>query len=186
LGLPSVYGGVQQNHGSIVVESEVGQGSTFSLYLPRLERPNLLESRHAPPRSRSKGSETILLVEDESAVRRMMFEALTRTGYCVWEASNGADAIRKFGEQIGEVDLLVTDVMMPIMNGLRLAEELRSRRPSLNVVFMSGHAEDVISGQGRVSPAADLLQKPFLPDVLVQRVRGILDRTSDQPSQGSG
>ena len=186
LGLPSVYGGVQQNHGSIVVESEVGQGSTFSIYLPRLERPNLLESRHAPPRSRSKGSETILLVEDESAVRRMMFEALTRTGYRVWEATNGADAIRKFGAQIGEVDLLVTDVMMPVMNGLRLAEELRSRRPSLNVVFMSGHAEDVISGQGRVSPAADLLQKPFLPDVLVQRVRGILDRTSDQSSQSSG
>jgi PAS domain S-box-containing protein len=186
LGLPSVYGGVQQNHGSIVVESEVGQGSTFSIYLPRLERPNLLESRHAPPRSRSNGSETILLVEDESAVRRMMFEALTRTGYRVWEATNGADAIRKFGGQIGEVDLLVTDVMMPVMNGLRLAEELRSRRPSLNVVFMSGHAEDVISGQGRVSPAADLLQKPFLPDVLVQRVRGILDRTSDQTSQSSG
>ena len=186
LGLPSVYGGVQQNHGSIVVESEVGQGSTFSIYLPRLERPNLLESRHALPRSRSNGSETILLVEDESAVRRMMFEALTRTGYRVWEAINGADAIRKFGGQIGEVDLLVTDVMMPVMNGLRLAEELRSRRPSLNVVFMSGHAEDVISGQGRVSPAADLLQKPFLPDVLVQRVRGILDRTSDQPSQSSG
>ena len=186
LGLPSVYGGVQQNHGSIVVESEVGQGSTFSIYLPRLERPNLLESRHAPPRSRSKGSETILLVEDESAVRRMMFEALTRTGYHVWEATNGADAIRKFGEQIGEVDLLVTDVMMPVMNGLRLAEELRSRRPSLDVVFMSGHAEDVISGQGRTSPAADLLQKPFLPDVLVQRVRGILDRTLEQQSKGSG
>ena len=69
---------------------------------------------------------------------------------------------------------------------VRLAEELRSRRPSLNVVFMSGHAEDVISGQGCVSPAADLLQKPFFPDVLVQKVRGVLDRTSDQPSQGRG
>ena len=186
LGLPSVYGGVQQNHGSIVVESEIGQGSTFSIYLPRLDRPNLLESRHAPARSRSKGTETILLVEDESAVRRMMFEALTRTGYRVWEATNGADAIRKFGEHIGEVDLLVTDIMMPVMNGRRLAEELRSRHPSLSVVFMSGHAEDVINRQGCVSPAADLLQKPFFPDVLVQKVRGVLDRTSDQPSQSRG
>jgi two-component system, cell cycle sensor histidine kinase and response regulator CckA len=186
LGLPSVYGGVEQNHGSIVVESVVGQGSTFSIYLPRVERPNLLESRHTLPCSDSKGSETILLVEDESAVRRMMFEALTRTGYRVWEATNGADAIRKFGEQIGEVDLLVTDIMMPVMNGLRLAEELRSRRPSLNVMFTSGHAEDVISGQGRVGTVADLLQKPFLPDVLVQKVHAVLDRTSDQPSQNIG
>jgi two-component system, cell cycle sensor histidine kinase and response regulator CckA len=129
---------------------------------------------------------TALLVEDESAVRRMMFEALTRTGYRVWEATNGADAIRKFGEQIGEVDLLVTDIMMPVMNGLRLAEELRSRRPSLNVMFTSGHAEDVISGQGRAGTVADLLQKPFLPDVLVQKVHAVLDRTSDQPSQSIG
>jgi hypothetical protein len=104
----------------------------------------------------------------------------------VWEATNGADAIRKFGEQIGEVDLLVTDIMMPVMNGLRLAEELRSRRPSLNVMFTSGHAEDVISGQGRVSTVADLLQKPFLPDVLVQKVHAALDRKSDQPSQSFG
>jgi DNA-binding response OmpR family regulator len=76
--------------------------------------------------------------------------------------------------------------MMPVMNGLRLAEELRSRRPSLNVMFTSGHADDVISGQSRVSMVADLLQKPFLPDVLVQRVHAVLDRTSDQPRQSIG
>jgi CheY-like chemotaxis protein len=185
LGLPSVYGGVQQNHGRIVVASEVGQGSTFSIYLPRLERPEQAETGSAPARSVPKGSETVLLVEDETAVRRMLSEALTRTGYRVWEAANGSDALHKFGEQIGEVDLLVTDIMMPVMNGLRLAEELRSRRPNLNVVFMSGHAEDVISGQGRINSAADLLQKPFVPDVLVQKVRKVLDRSSDRPVQGS-
>jgi PAS domain S-box-containing protein len=186
LGLPSVYGCVQHNHGGIVVESEVGQGSTFSIYLPRVERPNMLESRKAAAPGAFKGSEIILLVEDESAVRRMMIEALTNTGYRVWEATNGADAIRKFGEKIGEVDLLVTDIMMPVMNGLRLAEELRSRRSNLNVVFMSGHAQDVTTGQGGLSPIPDLLQKPFLPDALVKKVREILDRGERQPDQGPG
>jgi PAS domain S-box-containing protein len=185
LGLPSVYGGVQQNHGRIVVSSELGHGSTFAIYLPRLERPNLVEPRSVPVRIAPKGSETVLLVEDESAVRKMLSEALSRTGYRVWEAANGAEALHKYGDLVAEMDLLVTDIMMPVMNGLQLAEELRSRRPNLNVVFMSGHAEDVISGQGSIGSSSDLLQKPFVPDVLVQKVRKVLDRVTDRPIQGS-
>ena len=185
LGLPSVYGGVHQNHGHIVVESELGQGSTFSIYLPRMERPNLVESPRETARKGVQGSETVLLVEDESAVRRMLFEALTRAGYRVWEAANGGDAIRKFGDRSAEVDLLITDVVMPVINGLRLAEEFRNRRPDLRVIFVSGHAEDVINEQGCSATEMDLLQKPFPPDVLVQKVRKVLDRARNRENQGS-
>jgi CheY-like chemotaxis protein len=126
--------------------------------------------------------ETILLVEDEDAVRRMLREVLTSAGYRVLEAGHGADAINQWGSHLRGIDLLVTDIVMPVMNGLRLAEELRNRRPNLKVIFMSGHAEEVINQQSGPNPTPEILQKPFVPDVLVRKVREILDI----PRTGSG
>jgi CheY-like chemotaxis protein len=174
LGLCSVYGAVAQNQGKIFVASEVGQGTIFSIYLPRIECPNLHESRSPKVDCSYHGSETILLVEDENAVRRMLREALRKRGYRVLEAENGADAISKWGSEVERIDLLVTDIVMPVMNGLKLAEELRRRRPTIRIVFMSGHAEEVISRQSGIESAQELLTKPFLPDVLVRRVHEIL------------
>jgi PAS domain S-box-containing protein len=182
LGLSSVYGCVEQNHGRIFVASEPGRGAAFSIYLPRIEPPQSAAAPKTAAPGFQKGTETVLLVEDESAVRRMLREALCNAGYRVWEAGNGADAVMQWGSFIEEIDLVVTDVVMPVMNGLRLATELQARRPGLNVVFMSGHSEDVINGQSGVSSAPYILQKPFVPDVLVCRVREILDQRGGRVS----
>jgi two-component system cell cycle sensor histidine kinase/response regulator CckA len=96
----------------------------------------------------------------------------------VWEAGNGAEAIELWAGSLDSIDLVVSDIVMPAMNGLRMVEELQKRRPDLNVIFMSGHAEEMISGQSGPDPAPDVLQKPFTPDVLVRRVRQTLDRAS--------
>jgi PAS domain S-box-containing protein len=178
LGLSSVYGCVEQNHGRIFVFSELGQGATFSIYFPCIEPLRAPEPRSVAAPGFRKGTETVLLVEDEGAVRRMLREALSKAGYRVWEAGNGAEAVMQWGPSIDEIDLVVTDIVMPVMNGLRLAAELRTKRPNLKVVFMSGHSEDLINSQRGVNPAPELLQKPFLPDVLVRKVREILDGTT--------
>jgi two-component system, cell cycle sensor histidine kinase and response regulator CckA len=182
LGLSSVHGGVEQNLGRISVWSELGKGSEFSIYLPRIESPDSPEPT-APAASRklAEGTETILLVEDESAVRRMLREALSKAGYRVREAGNGSEAIELWAREIESIDLVVTDVVMPVMNGLKLIEELRKMRPGIRVVCMSGHSEDVISGQSGPDAPLDLLRKPFLPDALVRKVREILDQPSKWP-----
>lgn len=179
LGMSSVYGSIEQNNGRIFLTSEIGRGTTFSIYLRRQERPEFAESKRKTVREQSQGMETILLVEDESSVRRMLREVLSTAGYRVWEAANGAEAIGQWGGSLGSVDLVVTDIVMPIMNGLRLAEEIRERCPGLRVVFMSGHSEEVINGQSGPNPPSDILQKPFVPDVLVRKVREVLDAPSD-------
>jgi PAS domain S-box-containing protein len=179
LGLASVYAGVEQNGGRISVCSEIGKGTTFFIYLPRLERGVPCGFEPAPPRLESQHTGgTILLVEDEIAVRRMLREALSGAGFRVWEAGNGSEAIELWGNSVAEVDLLVTDVVMPLMNGLKLADELRRRRPELNILFMSGHSEEVISRQGVVEPGFSLLMKPFLPAALVTKVREIVEHSA--------
>ena len=176
LGLSTVYGTIEQNRGRILVESAPGKGTTFSIYLPRFEAATAADASPASVTVMHEGHGTILLVEDENSVRQMLREALHKAGYAVWEAANGAEAIAQWGARINEVDLVVTDIVMPKMNGLRLAEELRSRRPETKVVFMSGHSLELINSQGVPDPAPDLLQKPFLPQVLVRKVRQILDQ----------
>jgi PAS domain S-box-containing protein len=175
LGLPSVLGGVEQNNGRIFVTSELGKGSEFSIYLPRMAPPEtngeLLSSRS---KEYARGSETILLVEDEVTVRRILREALIKAGYRVWEASNGAEALKLWGPDISKVDLVVTDVVMPAMNGLRLIDELKRMRPDIRSLCMSGHSDDLLARQSSQN-APDLLRKPFLPELLVLKVRQILD-----------
>src|SRR5262249_40303156 len=158
--------------------SQLGAGTAFSIYLPRIEAPDSLESEPANVQSSHLGTETILLVEDEGAVRRMLRQALSRAGYRVWEAANGAEAIELWGNSIDRIHLVVTDMVMPVMNGLKMVEELRANRPDLKVIFLSGHADEMISRQTDPDPAPDLLQKPFTPDVLVRKVREILDQGS--------
>ena len=177
LGLSSVYGGVQHNGGQIFVSSEVGQGSVFSIYIPA----DTSESKPEPcvvltPARQLNGSETILLVEDETSLRRMLREALSASGYRVWEASNGAEALRNWQSRLTEVHLVVTDVVMPVMNGKQLVSELRKTCPDLPVIYMSGHAEDVLTRQGMLDPSLELLSKPFLPNTLTNKAREVLDR----------
>ena len=179
LGLSTVYGGVEQNRGRIFVDSQVGRGTSFSIYLPSFETAIADTAPETDQHVTPSGVETILLVEDENAVRRMLREALTHAGYRVWEAGNGVEAIEQWADRIDEVDLLVSDIVMPAMNGLKLAEELTRRSQRLRVVFMSGHADDVINQQGMTGTSPDLLSKPFAPRTLVDKVREVLDRTSD-------
>jgi PAS domain S-box-containing protein len=178
LGLSSVYGSVQQNNGRIMVRSALGLGTEFSIFLPRVEAPAFLEPEPGTPNAALPGTETILLVEDQTGVRRMLREALCLAGYRVWESGNGAEALEQWAGSLDRIDLVVSDIVMPAMNGLRMVEELQKRRPDLKVIFMSGHAEEMISRQGGPDPVPDVLQKPFTPDVLVRRVREILDRGS--------
>ncbi len=176
LGLSSVYGGVQHNGGTIMVESKVGQGSSFSIFLPEHvhEPADVPESAGTLNKEVRKGTGTILLVEDEAPLRRMLREALNSCGYKVWEAGNGAEALEYWGHRVAEVDLLITDVVMPVMNGKKLAENLRQLRPDLRLIFMSGHAEDVLTHQGILDPSIDLVSKPFLPETLIAKVAGVL------------
>jgi PAS domain S-box-containing protein len=176
LGLSTVYGGVEQNRGRILVNTEVGRGSCFTIYLPAFDELGATAVPHVKSEQIQPGSETVLLVEDESAVRRMLREALSNAGYRVWEAANGVEAIEQWEGRLGEVDILVTDIVMPGMNGLLLAEELTGRSQRLKVVFMSGHADDVINQQAISGPLPDFLAKPFAPHTLVSKVREVLDR----------
>ncbi len=182
LGLATVYGVVKQSGGSIAVYSEVGRGTTFKMYLPRLapeaEAPRAGTGASPAPR----GSETVLLVEDEGGVRALARHALEASGYTVREASNGAEALR-LSEQHGEpIRLLVTDVVMPGMGGRELHARLAARHPGLKVLFMSGYTDDAVFRHGILEANVPFLQKPFTVDALARKVREALD----QPAAVSG
>ena len=181
LGLATVYGIVKQSEGYIAVRSEPGRGATFEVYLPRLEGaalPSRVERVPPPPR----GTETVLLVEDEPAVRSLMREILTAAGYAVLEAASGAEALERSRDHEGEVHLLMTDVVMPGMSGPELARHITSTRPGLRILFISGHTNDDLGLQEVLGPGRAFLQKPLTPDHLAARVREILDSHLTRPS----
>jgi CheY-like chemotaxis protein len=173
LGLATVYGIVEQSGGTIWVYSEVGVGTTFKIYLPKVE-PGAIEASEPPPAVVwPGGSETILLVEDEGAVRQLVAETCKLSGYKVLEAANGEDALRLARQYDEGIDLLVTDIVMPQMGGNDLARHLGRSHPGLKVLFMSGYARDVmIEGQ---APGRTFLQKPFTPQLLARKIREALE-----------
>ena len=174
LGLAMVYGIVKQSGGYIWVYSEVGKGTTFKIYLPRSEE-QLDESRPVQIGVEAQqGTETILLVEDEDAVRALVRNVLREKGYRVLEASRGEEALELSELYSGQIDLLVTDVVMPRMSGRDLARRMVNVRPYIKVLYISGYADDVVWYQGGVDSGGAFLQKPFSPEALARKVREVL------------
>jgi PAS domain S-box-containing protein len=174
LGLATVYGIIKQSGGHIWVYSKPGQGTAFKLYLPRVDAA----AQAMAPVTRpvvSTGNETVLVVEDEDAVRRLVERILVAAGYRVHSASMVADALRLFAEHGANVDLLLTDVVMPQVSGRVLADRLAGQRPALKVLFMSGYTDDAIAHHGVLDPGTRLLGKPFSAAELTRKVRETLD-----------
>ena len=175
LGLSTVYGIVEQLGGFIDVKTELGRGSTFSIYLPERDRGSpSTHPQSIAPLARG-GTETILLVEDESQVRELVYAILKTRGYDVLCADSGNDALRVEEGHPGRIDLLVTDVVMPGKSGRELAEHLLALRPELKVLFMSGYTDDAMLRHGVMSPGSAFIQKPFALEELLGRVRSLLD-----------
>jgi len=170
LGLSTVYGIVRQSGGHVLVHSEPGQGTTFHIYLPRARAAAKPVERRTSGGTAARGSGTVLLVEDEAAVRAVTRKILERSGYTVLAASGGHEALQIFESHGGEVDVLLTDMVMPEMSGRDLAGRLRERRPSLRVVFMSGYTEDALLRRGG-GEGGLFLQKPFTSAALTERLR---------------
>jgi two-component system cell cycle sensor histidine kinase/response regulator CckA len=176
LGLSMVYGFVRQSGGSIQVYSEPGVGTTLKVYLPRVHEPEE-EPLRAPPAGPSpKGTETILVAEDDRAVRQLILRTLRDRGYAVLGASDAAEALSITDSHEGKIHLLLTDVVMPSMNGPELAARLRRSRPGVAVLYVSGHARDAIVHRGGVDEGVYLLPKPFNSGDLARMVRRVLDR----------
>ncbi|MBA3948893.1 MAG: response regulator, partial [Acidobacteria bacterium] len=182
LGLAVVHGFVKQCGGHIEVRSELEQGTTFRIYLPRTDDP----ARPAPRRTLSdgalpSGAETILLVEDDDAVRALSKRVLDRCGYTVIESARADSAIRLAAAQSAAIHLLVTDVVMPGGGGRLLADHLQLAHPAMKVLYVSGYTDDAVLRNGVLRDDVNFLQKPFTSMALAVAVRGVLDRGQGTP-----
>jgi two-component system cell cycle sensor histidine kinase/response regulator CckA len=174
LGLSTVYGIIKQSGGYVLVQSEVGQGTTFRIYLPRVEEVAQPASPVPVPLALNGGSETVLLVEDEESVRELVRETLEAKGYRVLEAGNGEAALRLATQQSNPVEILITDVVMPGMSGRELSARLCASHPHTKVLYLSGYTEDAIVHEGVLQPGTAFLQKPFTLQALARKVREVL------------
>jgi PAS domain S-box-containing protein len=175
LGLATVYGIVEQSGGQIDVLTEPGLGTSFRISLPRVDAPVEQQADPGPEPTAAIGTETILLVEDEDVVRRLVAEILDDAGYAVLEASDGASALEIVRSHGGPLDLLVTDVVMPGMSGPEVAQAVSPLRPSLQVLYMSGYTDSAIVHHGVLAEGTAFLQKPFSSTELTAKVRSLLD-----------
>jgi nitrogen-specific signal transduction histidine kinase/ActR/RegA family two-component response regulator len=175
LGLSTVYGIVKQSGGCIHVNSSPGQGTTFSLYLPRVEDVIDPTGEEGKQGSTFTGSETILVAEDEQGVRALVSHTLRQHGYTVLEASHGLEALVISERHTKAIHLLLTDVVMPQLNGRELAERLLAKLPELQVLYMSGYTDDAVLRRGLIAPDTNFLHKPFTTSALASRVRQLLN-----------
>jgi two-component system, cell cycle sensor histidine kinase and response regulator CckA len=175
LGLSTVYGIVKQSEGSIWVSSQPGQGTTFRICFPRVEEQlEVVEPTRSTTRTAS-GTETVLLVEDEELVRNLVRDILKQNGYFVLEAHHGTEALRVALQHSGPIHLLLTDVVMPQMGGRVLAQRLKSFRPTIRVLYISGYVDDATIQEGVSNPGTSFIQKPFTVETLSRKVRELLD-----------
>jgi two-component system cell cycle sensor histidine kinase/response regulator CckA len=179
LGLATVYGIVQQHHGWVNVYSEVGQGTTFRVYLPQLTRPAVLQNRAAVLADLSGGKETILLVEDEASLRALARKFLTRLGYQILEASTGVKAMEIWEQNQHEISLVLTDMVMPDgVSGHDLARRLRAKNPRIKIIFTSGYSAEIAGKEITLQEGVNFLPKPFTPADLAHVVRKSLDESA--------
>ena len=175
LGLATVYGIIQQSGGYLTVKSAPGQGSVFNIFLPSVQGLVGEEIIKIDDDSNLQGNETVLVVEDEDEVRKLVCESLLQYGYRVLEAPNGGSALLTCEQHTHVIDLMLTDIIMPQMSGQKLAERLSSLHPEMRVLYMSGYSDSATLDKGILNPGINFIQKPFSPKMLVKRVRQILD-----------
>jgi two-component system, cell cycle sensor histidine kinase and response regulator CckA len=177
LGLATVYGIVKQHKGSIWAESTPDVGTTFKVFLPRVDEvEEVLETDEPEVHEVSGGhNETVLVVEDEEVVRSFVCDVLNDSGYDVLEAESGVEAIKLVEDENTSIDLLITDVIMPKMNGRELSQRLATSRPDLKVLFMSGYTDNVIGDHGVLGEGMNFIQKPFTMQTFTQKVRSVID-----------
>jgi len=173
LGLSSVHSIVRQSEGNISVDSRMGEGTTFTLSFPCTVRGDEAESVHAVQLPQ-RGTETILLVEDEAGVRQLIRDMLRFYGYNVVEAENQRHAIELCSRHEVKLDLMLTDVLMPTMSGPELVKQVRQLRPDLKVIYLSGHSRDRLSVSGMDQNTEHFIQKPVVPEFLTSRIRKVL------------
>jgi CheY-like chemotaxis protein len=172
LGLSIVYGIVKQNHGEIIVYSELGRGTTFKIFLPRVEAAE--EAPRTQHAQVAGGNETILVCEDDPKIRELVERMLVKQGYHVLIATSPLDAARIAREDGPAIDLLLTDVIMPQMNGFELAREVHEARPETRVIYMSGYTDNHMAGSLELDDDVPFIQKPFTAAALSEVVRGVL------------
>jgi CheY-like chemotaxis protein len=175
LGLSTVYGIVKQHKGNIWVYSEPGHGTTFKTYLPVVEQESVKEESDKTTTTDLKGSETILLVEDDEQVRDITLSILKRQGYKVLETADPTEALAALDENGGPVDLLLTDVVMPEMNGKQIFKMVKEKCPGIKVLYMSGYTNNVIAHRGILDEGVHFIQKPFTVQALAVKLRELLD-----------
>ena len=183
LGLSTVFGIIRQSGGGIEVYSEPGRGTSVKVYLPRIDQPAAIESGKES-RVAARGTETILLVEDDEMVRSLVRETLEREGYKIMDAAGPEDAIRLANEFHQKIHLMITDVVMPRVNGRELAVRMSRRRPDMKVLYMSGYTDNAIVNSGLLHGEVAFLQKPFTPAALAGKVREVLE--ADGKVRGAG
>jgi CheY-like chemotaxis protein len=176
LGLSTVYGIVKQSGGNIWVYSEPGKGATVKVYLPRVDEPLEEERAKRIEEELPRGGETVLVAEDDGDVRSLVVQILKKQGYKVLEAANGEEAFTICEKHERAIDLLVTDVVMPVMSGRELTDRLLLLHPKMKVLYMSGYTDDTVVRHGVLEEGVNFVQKPFSMEALVLKVREVLDK----------